>query len=97
MVGKTEFILSCLVAVGLLALAARKIRIPYPILLTVGGLVLALVPGVPAIRLEPDNTLGRKRLAFCLNELAWALATHAGPARRDPVRVSHDGERPRHV
>src|SRR5207249_8176946 len=31
-----------------------KIRIPYPILLTVGGLVLALVPGVPAIRLEPE-------------------------------------------
>ncbi len=54
MVGKTEFILICLVAVGLLALAARKIRIPYPILLTVGGLVLALVPGVPALRLEPE-------------------------------------------
>src|SRR5437667_10250087 len=54
MVGKTEFILICLVAVGLLALAARKIRIPYPILLTVGGLVLALVPGVPAIHLNPD-------------------------------------------
>src|SRR6266404_3352058 len=42
MVGKTEFILICLVAVGLLALAARKIRIPYPILLTAGGLVFAL-------------------------------------------------------
>ena len=54
MVGKTEFILICLVAVGLLALAARKIRIPYPILLTIGGLVLALVPGVPAIHLQPQ-------------------------------------------
>src|SRR6266436_2316415 len=54
MVGKTEFILTCLVAVGLLALAARKIRIPYPILLTVGGLVLALVPGVPTIHLDPQ-------------------------------------------
>ncbi|HEV2390967.1 MAG TPA: Na+/H+ antiporter [Verrucomicrobiae bacterium] len=53
MVGKTEFILICLVAVGLLALAARKIRVPYPILLTVGGLVLALIPGVPVIRLDP--------------------------------------------
>ena len=54
MVGKTEFILICLVAVGLLALAAQKIRIPYPILLTVGGLVLALVPGVPTIHLDPQ-------------------------------------------
>src|SRR5207244_1987270 len=54
MVGKTEFVLICLAAVGLLALAARKLRLPYPILLTVGGLLLALVPGVPAIRLEPQ-------------------------------------------
>src|SRR5258705_12154716 len=54
MVGKTEFILICWVAVGLLALAARKIRILYPTLLTIGGLVLALVPGVPTIHLEPE-------------------------------------------
>src|SRR5882762_7379994 len=54
MVGKTEFILICLVAVALLALVARKIKLPYPILLTVGGLVLALVPGVPTIHLDPQ-------------------------------------------
>ena len=54
MVDKTELILICLVAVALLAIVARKIRIPYPILLTIGGVVLALVPGLPAIHLEPD-------------------------------------------
>jgi monovalent cation/hydrogen antiporter len=54
MVGKTELILICLVAVALLAIAARKIRIPYPLLLTVGGVVLALVPGLPAIHLDPE-------------------------------------------
>src|SRR5258705_2585429 len=54
MVGKTEFTLICLVAVGLLALAARKIRVPYPILLTVGGLGLALVRGVPVLHLAPQ-------------------------------------------
>ena len=54
MIGKPEFVLTCLVAVGLLTLVARRIRIPYPILLTVGGLVLALVPGVPIIHLEPE-------------------------------------------
>jgi CPA1 family monovalent cation:H+ antiporter len=52
--GNTELILICLVAVGLLAIAARRIRIPYPILLTVGGVVLALIPGLPAIHLEPE-------------------------------------------
>src|SRR6266704_3140281 len=53
-VGKAELILICLVAVALLALVARKIRIPYPILLTCGGVLLALVPGLPAIQLEPQ-------------------------------------------
>src|SRR2546421_10262023 len=53
MAGKTELILICLVTVALLALVARKIRVPYPILLTIGGVVLALVPGLPAIHLEP--------------------------------------------
>src|SRR5215472_9923326 len=53
-VGKTELILICLVAVGLLALVARKIRIPYPILLICGGVLLAMVPGLPAIQLEPQ-------------------------------------------
>src|SRR6266700_1633271 len=54
MVEKTELILICLVAVALLAIVARKIRIPYPILLTIGGVVLALVPGLPASRLDPQ-------------------------------------------
>jgi len=53
-VGKVELILICLVAVALLALVARKIRVPYPILLTCGGVLLALVPGLPAIQLEPQ-------------------------------------------
>lgn len=54
MVDKTELILICLVAAALLAILARKIRIPYPILLTIGGVVLALVPGLPAIHLDPQ-------------------------------------------
>jgi Na+/H+ antiporter len=54
MVDKTELILICLVAVALLAIVARKLRVPYPILLTIGGVVLALVPGLPAIHLEPE-------------------------------------------
>src|SRR5437588_6561216 len=53
LVDKTELILICLVGVALLAIVARKIRIPYPILLTIGGVLLALIPGLPAIRLEP--------------------------------------------
>jgi Na+/H+ antiporter len=48
-----QLILICLVAVALLAIVSRKINVPYPILLTVAGGLLALVPGLPAIHLEP--------------------------------------------
>ena len=59
-IGKTELILICLVAVALLALVARKIRIPYPILLTLGGVLLALVPGLPPVLgLAPASGLPR--------------------------------------
>src|SRR6266436_2467363 len=49
-----ELILICLVAVALLAIVARKIDVPYPILLTVAGGLLALVPGLPAVHLDPQ-------------------------------------------
>jgi CPA1 family monovalent cation:H+ antiporter len=51
-----------LVETGILLLAvvlaltavARKLLVPYPILLVVGGLAIAMVPGLPAVRLQPD-------------------------------------------
>ncbi len=43
-------------AAGLLALA-DLIRIPYPIPLVLGGLVLGFVPGMPRIELPPDIVL----------------------------------------
>ena len=48
-----ELVLICLVAVALLAIVSRKINVPYPILLTVAGGLLALVSGLPAIHLDP--------------------------------------------
>src|SRR2546429_705113 len=50
-----QVILGLLVAVAALALAARKIRIPYPILLVVGGLAIALLPGLPRVTLAPET------------------------------------------
>ena len=45
-----------LAAAGLLVVATF-IRIPYPILLVLGGLGLSFVPGIPAIELPPDLVL----------------------------------------
>jgi monovalent cation/hydrogen antiporter len=53
-VSDIEIILGLLVAVTLLAMAARPLRIPYPILLVFGGLLLAIIPSVPNVELAPD-------------------------------------------
>ncbi len=50
-------ILILLVAVAGLAAIARVLRVPYPIPLVVGGLVLGFVPGVPDVRLDPELVL----------------------------------------
>src|SRR5947199_864763 len=49
-----EVVMGLLAAVAALALLARKLPLPYPILLVIGGLVLALIPGLPRIRLNPE-------------------------------------------
>jgi Na+/H+ antiporter len=41
---------------GLLALATR-LKVPYPILLVIGGLALGFVPGIPHVQLEPEIVL----------------------------------------
>src|SRR5579885_1628100 len=49
-----EVILLLLFVVALLAIVARRIKVPYPILLVLGGLLLGFVPGLPRIQLAPD-------------------------------------------
>jgi CPA1 family monovalent cation:H+ antiporter len=46
-----------LVAVAALAVVARLVRVPYPILLVIGGLAIGFVPGFPDIELDPDLVL----------------------------------------
>jgi CPA1 family monovalent cation:H+ antiporter len=49
-----ELILVLLAAVALLALLAEKLEIPLPALLVLGGIGLALAPGLPRPSLDPD-------------------------------------------
>jgi hypothetical protein len=50
-------LLAILVTAIALLIAAEWARVPYPILLVLGGLALALVPGIPEFELEPDVVL----------------------------------------
>jgi monovalent cation/hydrogen antiporter len=53
-----ELILLALLAVlAAFLIAAPALRIPYPILLVLGGLALGFVPGVPRLSLPPDVVL----------------------------------------
>jgi Na+/H+ antiporter len=49
-----EIISTLLIVVAALAILARKVALPYPVLLVLGGLALGFVPGLPAVQLEPD-------------------------------------------
>jgi monovalent cation/hydrogen antiporter len=51
---EVELILALLVAVAALATVARILRVPYPILLVLGGLLPALLPVAPRIELAPE-------------------------------------------
>ena len=49
-----EVVLILLIAATVLAVIARRLAIPYPVLLVVGGLGLGFIPELPVIALEPD-------------------------------------------
>jgi Na+/H+ antiporter len=50
-------VLALVLAVAILFEVAGRIGVPYPALLVVGGLVLAFVPAMPRLALEPDLVL----------------------------------------
>jgi CPA1 family monovalent cation:H+ antiporter len=50
-------LIGLLAVVALAALVAPKTRVPAPVLLSLGGVLLGLVPGVPLLRLDPELIL----------------------------------------
>jgi Na+/H+ antiporter len=50
-------LLALLASVALLTALAPALRVPYPILLVLGGLALGFIPGVPRLQLPPDLVL----------------------------------------
>lgn len=52
--GAIEVVFILLAAATALAIVARRLGIPYPILLVLGGLAVGFVPGLPRVELEPD-------------------------------------------
>jgi CPA1 family monovalent cation:H+ antiporter len=69
-----ELVLILLAASVVLAIAAERIRLPYPIVLLVGGVVLAFTP-VPHLEIEPEIVLV-VFLPPLLFSAAWLTSWH---------------------
>jgi hypothetical protein len=62
-----------LVFVAMFAGLARRLKVPYPILLVIAGLLLSFLPGMPRVGLDPDLVF----LVFLpplLYSAAWTLS-----------------------
>src|SRR5437016_8201772 len=64
-----ETVILLLTVVLALTTIAHTLLIPYPIVLVIGGLILGLIPGLPAIHLDPDLVF----LVF-LPPILWSAA-----------------------
>ncbi|HZJ13840.1 MAG TPA: Na+/H+ antiporter [Chthoniobacteraceae bacterium] len=49
-----ELLIGLLIVVAGLAVVAKRIALPYPVLLVVSGLALGFVPGLPSVKLDPE-------------------------------------------
>jgi Na+/H+ antiporter len=49
-----ELLVGLLIVVAGLAVIAKRIALPYPVLLVVSGLALGFIPGLPSVKLNPE-------------------------------------------
>ncbi|MCZ4245716.1 Na+/H+ antiporter [Pedobacter punctiformis] len=67
------FLLAMIAAIVLLQMLATKLKIAYPILLVVAGLLVSFIPGLPVVRINPD-LIFFIFLPPLLFEAAWSIS-----------------------
>lgn len=67
------FLLAMVAAIVLLELLAGRLRVAYPILLVLAGLVLGFIPGLPRVHINPDLIFFIV-LPPLLFEAAWSIS-----------------------
>ena len=67
------FLLAMVAAIVLLQLLATKLRVAYPILLVVAGLIISFIPGLPIVKIDPD-LIFFIFLPPLLFEAAWSIS-----------------------
>jgi Na+/H+ antiporter len=67
------FYLSLIVAIVLLIMLAKKIKVAYPVLLVVAGLAFSFIPGIPTLHIDPE-LIFILFLPPLLYEAAWNIS-----------------------
>ena len=67
------FLLALVAAIVLLEMLATRIRVAYPVLLVLGGLLLSFLPGLPQVRVDP-NLIFFIFLPPLLFEASWRIS-----------------------
>ncbi|HEY5405821.1 MAG TPA: Na+/H+ antiporter [Ginsengibacter sp.] len=73
MIEHFSYYLVLIIIIVLLIMLANKIKVAYPVLLVVAGLLISLIPGIPAIHIGPD-LIFIIFLPPLLYEAAWAIS-----------------------
>src|SRR5204863_3136142 len=66
---QAEILVFLLALMTTLVVISRKLQIPYPVLLVLGGLAISFVPHLPSLKLEPNFVF-----YFCLPALIFPAA-----------------------
>ena len=67
------FLLAMIAVIVLLNMWANKLKIAYPILLVIAGLLISFIPGLPAVKIDPD-LIFFIFLPPLLFDAAWAVS-----------------------
>ena len=67
------FVLALIAIIVLTEMLANKIKVAYPILLVIAGLGISFIPGLPAIRIDP-NMIFFIFLPPLLFEASWSIS-----------------------
>lgn len=67
------FFLAMIAAIVLLNMWATRLKIAYPVLLVIFGLLVSFIPGLPAVKINPD-LIFFIFLPPLLFEAAWSIS-----------------------
>lgn len=73
MLNNYPFYIALILAIVFIIVLANKIKVAYPVLLVLAGLVISIIPGVPVFHIEPE-VIFYIFLPPMLFEAAWAVS-----------------------